>query len=80
MVKYLCNVVETYRVENEEDADVLINEARNNPLYNLTKSSITHKEIKQKGEVIEEYYLVVLTKLIQDHKAPNSNVELSYDV
>jgi len=46
MSKYLCNVVETYRVESEAEADALIEEARNNSIYNLTKSSITHKEVK----------------------------------
>jgi hypothetical protein len=78
MVKYLCTVVETYRVESEADADVLINQARNNNLYDLTKSSITHKEIKSKGEVIDEYYLVALTKFVQDHKSPSSNIDIEY--
>jgi len=77
---YLCNVVETYRVETEAEADALIEEARNNNLYNLTKSSITHKEIKSKGEVVEEYYLVALTKFVQNHKEPNISMRLIYDV
>lgn len=77
---YLCNVVETYRVETESEADALIEEARNNNLYNLVKSSVTHKEIKQKGEVIEEYYLVALTKFIQEHKNPTTSIALKYDV
>ena len=80
MAKYLCNVVETYRVETEAEADALIEAARENSLYNLTKSSITHKEVKQKGEVIDEYYLVALTKFIQEHKNPTTCINLTYDV
>lgn len=80
MSKYLCNVVETYRVESEAEADALIEEARNNSIYNLTKSSITHKEVKQKGEVVDEYFLVALTKFIQEHKNPTTSINLTYDV
>ena len=80
MAKYLCNVVETYRVESEAEADALIEEARGSNMYDLTKSSITHKEIKQKGEVVDEYYLVALTKFIQEHKNPTTSINLKYDV
>jgi len=77
---YLCNVVETYRVESEADGDALIEEARNSNMYDLTKSSITHKEVKQKGEVVDEYYIVALTKFIQDHKNPSIRISLKYEV
>lgn len=77
---YLCNVVETHRVESEVDADALIEEARNSNMYDLTKSSIAHKEVKAKGEIIDEYYLVVLTKFIQEHKTPSIRMTLKYEV
>ena len=80
MAKYLCNVVETYRVETEEECDALIEEARNDSLYTLTKSSVAKKEVKQKGEIIDEYENVSLTKVFNDEKEPYSNVDISYGV
>ena len=78
MAKYLCNVVETYRVETEEECDALIEEARNDSLYTLTKSSVAKKEVQQKGEIIDEYYLVSLTKFIQNPKEPVYGTYLTY--
>ena len=40
------NIDRDLRRESEAEADALIEEARNNSIYNLTKSSITHKEVK----------------------------------
>ena len=74
------NIDRDLRRESEAEADALIEEARNNSIYNLTKSSITHKEVKQKGEVVDEYFLVALTKFIQEHKNPTTSINLTYDV
>lgn len=80
MSKYLCSVVETYRVDNEIEADELIAEARESRIFNLKKHSAQKKEVKVKGEVVDEFVLVSLTKEIQNPKEPEVQVELHYEV
>lgn len=80
MSKYLCSVVETYRVDNEAEADELIAEARESRIFDLKKSSTQKKEVKAKGEIVDEFVLVSLTKSIQDPKNPEVQVELNYEV
>lgn len=80
MSKYLCSVVETYRVDYEYEADELINTARESKLYDLKKSNVQKKEVKAKGEIVDEFFLVSLTKNIQDPKSPEVNIELNYEV
>lgn len=80
MSVYLCSTVETYRVDYEHEADELINFARESKLYDLKKSNVQKKEVKAKGEVIDEFFLVSLTKNIQDPKAPEVQVKLNYEV
>ena len=78
MSRYLCAVVETYRVDNESEADELIAQARENSIYELKKYNLQKKEVKAKGEIVDEYYLLSLTKSIQDSKEPTTYIELEY--
>jgi hypothetical protein len=80
MSVYLCSTVENYRADYEHEADELINLARESRLYDLKKSNVQKKEIKVKGEVVDEFFLVSLTKNIQDPKNPETNVKLNYEV
>lgn len=80
MSKYLCSVVETYRVDSEAEADELIEQARKSNIFDLKKSSIQKKEVKSKGEIVDEYILLSLTKDIQNPKEPSVEVELNYEV
>ena len=54
--------------------------ARESRLYDLKKSSVQKKEIKAKGEIVDEFFLVSLAKNIQDPKSPEINVKLNYEV
>ena len=47
-------------------------------MYSLTKYSCTYKERKQKGEVIDAYYKVILTKAIDDEKEPCNSTIVKY--
>lgn len=80
MSRYLCSVVENYRVDNESEADALIAEARESSICEVKKTSAQKKEVKAKGEVIDEFVLVSVTKFIQDPKSPEIQVNLSYEV
>lgn len=80
MSKYLISVVETYRVDSESEASKVIEEAKADLSYTLSKYTNEHKERKSKGEVVEEYQKVTLTKTFNDIKDPISHVEVIYEV
>ncbi len=79
MAKYLTTVTETYRVDSEDEASRLIEEAKKSNQYTLAKYSSVYKERKQKGEVIDAWYRLTLTKVFDDEKEPMNNVEVVYD-
>ena len=70
MSKYLISVTETYRVDTEAEAAVLIDEAKKDNKYDLKKYTSQKKERKQKGDVVDEWHQVVLTKIFDDEKEP----------
>lgn len=76
----LISTVETHRFDTEEQAARTIEEAKQDGSYILSKYSTEHKERKLKGEVVEQYYKVVLTKVFNDIKEPVSNVKVIYEV
>jgi hypothetical protein len=72
-MKYLTKVVETYRVDTEGEAKKLIEDAKNQRAFTLVKYTSEHKERKAKGEIIDEYELVSLTKAFNDVKEPDTS-------
>ena len=78
MAKYLISTVETYRVDTEHEAVAAIEEAKNDNHYMLGKYSSEYKEKKSKGEVIDEYYKVTLTKIFNDIKDPITDTKITY--
>lgn len=63
----LIKKVETYRCENEAEAETLIadKKAQANG-YEVTKSSITLKTKKSKGEIVDSFYI--------------ASVEMNFDI
>lgn len=64
-MRTLLSTVETFRVDSEEEAKELIEEAKANAAeeeYLLINYNTTYKEKKAKGEVIADGYQVKLTK------------------
>ena len=80
MSKYLVSTVETYRVDTEAEATRAIEEAKTDKSYVLGKYTSEHKEQKSKGEVIDEYWKLTLTKLFNDIKEPDFPVNIIYEV
>lgn len=78
MSKYLLKTVETYRVDTEEEADALIDEAKKDNVYALEKFSSQYKTRKSKGEVIDDYYKVILTKSFTSEKEPDEQCSITY--
>lgn len=80
MNKYLISATEVYRVDNEESAAALIDEAKAETKYILAKYSSVKKEKKAKGEIVDEWYQVTLVKKFNDEKDPISNINVNYEV
>ena len=77
-MKYLIQTVETYRVDKEDEAKRMIEEAKSDNHFILKKYSSEYKEKKQKGEIIDTYYKVTLTKAFTDEKEPEFRTKISY--
>lgn len=69
-MKYLLTVTEVFRADTEAEAKKLIETAKASSDYSLIKYSCNHKERKQKGEVIDDWYNVSLTKFYNNEKEP----------
>lgn len=79
-MRYLIQTVETYRADSEVEAQGIITEAKAAGEYALTKYTSEKKEVKAKGEVIDEYYKVTLTKVFTDIKEPDAVASVIYEV
>ncbi len=79
-MKYLIKTVETYRVANEQEAKQLIESVKADHSYTLSKYSSEYKCAKQKGEVVDEWYRVILTKDFCNEKDPDVTATVSYNV
>ena len=77
-MKYLCEVTEKYRIDNENEAKTFIEEQKKENRYALKKYSSELKERKQKGEIVDSWYQVVLVKSFNDPKEPVEEIEVTY--
>ena len=75
---YLIKVTEQYRCDTEAEAEVLINEAKENGQYTVVKSSSEIKTTKSKGEVIDEWRRVLITKEFTSEKEPTEQITVVY--
>ena len=80
MAKYLISTTEVYRVISEKAAQYLIDEAKADSSYDLVKYNCEHKERKQKGEVIDDWFKVTLFKKFTDEKDPTVLTNIIYEV
>ena len=77
---YLITTTETYRVDSEPEVTKIIEEAKDSNKYDLVKYSSTIKETKQKGEVVDSWFRLTLTKQFCSEKEPSGSVQVSYGV
>ena len=80
MAKYLIKTTEEHRADSELEAAELINAAKADGRYLLSKYSSVKKERKQKGEIVDEYYLVTLVKVFDDAKEPCGEATVEYKI
>ena len=79
-MRYLIQTQEVYRADTDVEAQGLITEAKQAGEYELAKYSSEKKEVKAKGEVVDEYYKISLTKAFTDIKEPEVQVDVIYEV
>lgn len=68
-MKQLLKTVDTYRVDDEEQAVQLIEEFKNNQLkegYTLTKSGYVLKNKKSKGEIIDSWAITTIERTFNE--------------
>lgn len=78
MSKFLIATQETYRVDTEAEVQEMINEAKNDNHFSLAKYNCIHKERMSKGELIDEYFKLTLTKNFTDEKDPIGEFTVTY--
>lgn len=79
-MKYLIKTVETYRVASEKEAKELIEQSKADKSYTLSKYSSEYKSTKAKGEIVDEWFRVTLTKEFTSEKEPDSTASVTYSV
>lgn len=79
-MRYLIQTTEVYRADTEAEAQGLITEAKQSGEYVLSKYSSEKKEVKVKGEVVDEYWKTTLVKTFTDIKAPEVVANVIYEV
>lgn len=68
MGKVLIKTTEQYRVDTMEEAETLIQEAREEKGFTLIKYSNEYKTAKEKGEIVDEWQRVILVKEFAEEK------------
>ena len=77
-MKYLVSSDDTYWVNTVEEVEQFHEELKNDTHFTLASFGYKHKEVKQKGEVIDEYELVTVKKLFNNEKEPDSDIKITY--
>lgn len=80
MSKYLIQTTEVYRVDTETEVENLIAEAKEETIFDVVKYNCEHKERKQKGDVIDDYYKVSIVKSFTLEKEPDRQVLINYEI
>ena len=78
-MNYVISVVQTLRVPNVKEVEKLHTQLRDDNKFELKKFEYQHKEVKQKGEVIDEYELVKATLVFNNEKEPENHVSINID-
>lgn len=76
---YLIKTTEMYRCASEKEANELIKQAKDSSLYTVTKHSSEIKTLKAKGEIVDEWRRVTITKEFTSEKEPTEQIVISYE-
>lgn len=76
---YLLKTTEVYRADDEDEAKKLIEDAKVDGAGTLTKYGREYHERKSKGEVIDSWYRVTLTRVFTEEKEPEGSTYITYE-
>lgn len=79
-MNYLISAVHTIRVPDVMAVEKLHSDLKNDNRFTLKKFEYQQKEIKEKGEIVEEYQLVKATLIFNNEKEPDTEVKINYDI
>ena len=77
-MKYLIETTEVYRVDSEDEAKVVVEQAKKTS--SVVKYNCVYKEKKAKGEVVDSWYRVTIVKRWDNEKEPCGATSVSYGV
>lgn len=77
-MKYLIETTEVYRVDSEDEAKVVVENAKKTS--SVVKYNCVYKEKKAKGEVVDSWYRVTIVKRWDNEKEPCGSTSVSYGV
>ena len=77
-MKYLIETTEVYRVDSEDECLEIVEAAKRSSF--VKKYSSVKKEKKMKGEVVDTWYKLTITKGWTDEKDPDSSIRVEYKV
>lgn len=79
-MNYLTQVVEVIRVPNVNEVEKLHAQLKDDNRFELKKFEYQHKDVKSKGEIIDEYELVKATLVFNAEREPVSYVDVQFNV
>jgi len=80
MSKYLTSVIETIRVSSVPEVEKLHTALKEDHRFELKKFEYSHKQVKSKGEVVDEYELVKATLVFNNEKEPDRTVDIEFKI
>ena len=79
-MRYLITTTETYRLQDENEVKAFLEELKQDKNFIIKKYSSVKKELKQKGEIVDEWVRFTVTKEFNSEKEPYENVNISYEI
>ena len=76
---YLVKTTDVYREDSVGEVEQFHKDLKGDPHFELESFAYQQKQVKQKGEIVDEYCLVTVKKKFNDPKEPTSDVSISYD-
>lgn len=78
-MKYLIENSVTYRIGKIEDVEALHETLKKNKMGELKNFSYKQKDVKEKGEVVDTYYVVTAKMSFNEEKDPyDSIIDVSF--
>lgn len=69
-MKYLLTRTDVFRCDTEQEAEQFLTQLKNSGEYDVNSSTITKRELKQKGEVVDEWVRLTVKKIYNSEKEP----------